>query len=105
MTEDRMGEVVARVRVVNVDHAAGKAGLLALATVELDGGILVRGWRITRGHNGGVKISVPQRTWFDGGERYSEPLIDLPEHLRWEVFDAIRRAYMAGGIGNERRAM
>ncbi len=92
------------VRVLQIDRSAGKAGLLALATVDLGDGILVRGWRITRSHNGGVKISVPQRTWFDAGERYSEPLVDLPEHLRWEVFDAVRNAYMAGSMGSERPA-
>ncbi len=95
-----MDKGLATVRVVNIDRAAGKAGLLALATVDL-GGILVRGWRITRGYNGGVKIAVPQRVWFDQGERYSEPLINLPEPLRGEVFDAVRNAYMAGSMGSE----
>ncbi len=89
------------VRVVNIDRTAGKGGLLAMAVVEL-GGILIRGWRITESHSGGARVSVPQRIWFDGGERYCEPLVDLPEQLRWEIFNAIRNAYMAEDMGSER---
>ncbi len=88
------------VKVIQIDRTAGKAGLLALATVDLGGGLVVRGWRICEGRNG-PRIAVPQRTWFDAGERYAEPLVDLPEHLRWEVFDAIRRAWLEGSKGNE----
>ncbi len=89
------------VRVLQIDRTAGKAGLLGLATVDVGSGLVVRGWRICEGRNGNPRIAVPQRVWFDSGERYAEPLIDLPEPLRWEVFDAIRRAWLEGSKGNE----
>ncbi len=98
-----MDERLATVRVVNIDRTAGKGGLLAMAIVDL-GGIVVRGWRITKNYNGGARVSVPMRIWFDGGERYSEPLVDLPEQLRREVFEAIKGAYMAEETGSERAA-
>ncbi len=87
------------VKVIQIDRTAGKAGLLALATVDLGGGLVVRGWRICEGRNG-PRIAVPARTWFDSGERYSEPLVDLPEPLRREVFECVLRAYMEGNKGH-----
>ncbi len=89
------------VTVLQIERTIGKAGLLGLATVELAGGIVIRGWRICEGRNGNPRIAVPHRVWFDAGERYSEPLVDLPEPLRWELFDAIRRAWMEGNKGHE----
>jgi len=89
------------VTVLQIDRTAGKAGLLALATVDLGGGIIVRGWRVCEGRNG-PRIAVPQRTWFDSGERYSEPLVDLPEPLRREVFERVLRAFLDGNGTHEK---
>ncbi len=88
------------VRVLQIDRTAGKAGLLALATVDVGGGLIVRGFRITESRNG-PRVAVPARTWFDAGERYTEPLLDLPEPLRREVFECVLRAYVEGNKGHE----
>jgi len=87
------------VKVLQIDRTAGKAGLLALATVELPGGIVVRGFRVTESRNG-ARVAVPQRVWFDSGERYSEPLLELPELLRRDVFERVLTAYMEGNSRN-----
>ncbi len=87
------------VRVLQIDRTAGKAGLLGLATVDING-IIIRGFRITESRNG-PRVAVPARTWFDAGERYTEPLLDLPEPLRREVFECVLRAYVEGNKGHE----
>ena len=86
------------VRVLQIDRTAGKAGLLGLATVDING-IIIRGFRITESRNG-PRAAVPARTWFDAGERYTEPLLDLPEPLRREVFECVLRAYVEGNKGH-----
>ncbi len=88
------------IRVLQIDRTAGKAGLLGLATVDVGGGLIVRGFRITESRNG-PRVAVPARTWFDAGERYTEPLLDLPEPLRREVFECVLRAYLEGNKGHE----
>ena len=80
-------------KVVHIDDSVKKDGLLALAAVDLGGGVIIRGFRVTTGRNATIRVSVPQRVWFNGGEKYTEPLLDLPEHLRWEIFNAIRESY------------
>ena len=87
------------VQVIQIDRTAGKAGLLALATVDVGSGIVIRGWRITQSRNG-PRVAVPARTWFDAGEKYSEPLVDLPEPLRRDIFACVLRAYMEGNDGH-----
>ena len=88
-----------RIKVIQIDRTAGKAGLLGLATVDLGTGIVVRGFRVCESRNG-PRVAVPQRVWFDSGERYSEPLIELTEPLRREVFECVLRAYMEGNKGH-----
>lgn len=78
-------------------------GLVFTATVRL-GEIAIRGWRGVL-WNGQLCIGPPQRTFWDGGQRFHEALLDVPPLILEQATTAILAAWaergrVGSGMGN-----
>ncbi len=67
--------------------------ILAFADIDVGGGVIVKGFRVTRGENG-LFASVPSKSFVVAGEtRYVPQVLFLSQDRRTQFLDAVLEAY------------
>lgn len=85
-----------QIEVLELRSVDRPGGLVFTAAVRI-GDIATRGWRGVL-WNGQLCVGVPQRTYWDGGQRFHEALVDVPPPILERVTTAILAAWAERGV-------